>query len=490
MATNALTALAQPAQATPKLLDQKTLLSAYGGGTAAAPFGNPALKGMTLSQMASVDPNAKAYQDYIHYTQPDTGGSWWNPIRNAVETAASLVGNYYLPGSSAITSNLVSKESQAQLNSPLGKLAQIGTGVTGGMSGNLANYGKGLNAVGLGNIGQTIGIPGAVSDAAAGAHTLADVAANTGLSEAEVTALSNAAPGLSPNALNTYASAGYTPDMLYTMAQNAPISQLESIASNSLSSSAAGGGSLLDKAKQLITGGGSSQQLSDTLNGSNSGGGILDNAIGTIGKGFQAAGGTNALLGALASGGASLYGANQASNAADQALAETRRQFDIGQANVQPWLSAGKTALGSQLDLMGLPGGTTGGSADQMAALQASPGYQFRLDQGRRGLDAGIAARGGMGSGKAATGVIDYNQNFASNEYGNRLNQLAGLSGTGQTQANQSFNQGMNYAGQVGTGTLAGAAARQSGIFGAGNALSNYLNPQPMNQSTIKWGTA
>lgn len=181
-------------------------------------------------------------------------------------------------------------------------------------------------------------------------------------------------------------------------------------------------------------------------------------------------------LGALLQGGTALWAGQQGVDAANRATDEMRRQFDIGQANAAPWLEAGKNALGAQQDLMGL--GENGPEA-QLSSLMNSPGYQFRLNQGRRNLEASSAARGGMGSGKAATAMTNYGQDYASNEYGNRLNQLAGVSGTGQTQANQSMNTGMNYAANIGNAAITGANARQSGILGAGSALSNWLNPQP-----------
>jgi len=132
--------------------------------------------------------------------------------------------------------------------------------------------------------------------------------------------------------------------------------------------------------------------------------------------------------------------------AGDRALAENMRQFDIGQENLAPWLKAGKGALSEQQSLMGMGGDTAG----QMRALQASPGYQARLLQGQKGLNAGLAASGGMGSGKSITAGSMYNQDYASNEYGNRLNQLAAMSGTGQTTANQMGGLGANYAQQQG----------------------------------------
>lgn len=66
--------------------------------------------------------------------------SFWTELRDTVETGAVLAGNYFLPGSSLVTSKLVSKGSQDQLNSDLGQLAQLGTGGYGAYEGNLANY--------------------------------------------------------------------------------------------------------------------------------------------------------------------------------------------------------------------------------------------------------------------------------------------------------------------------------------------------------------
>lgn len=185
----------------------------------------------------------------------------------------------------------------------------------------------------------------------------------------------------------------------------------------------------------------------------------------------------NNTLGSLISGGAALYAGEQGASAAGDALAEQRRQFDIGQTNMQPWLQAGTKALGAQQDLLGL--GTAGGAESQLASLMSTPGYQFRLGQGQKSLEASSAARGGMGSGKAMTGMTQYGQDYASNEYGNRLNQLAGLSGTGQTTATNMANAGQQYGSDAGNSILAANNYRQSGILGAGNALSDWLNPQP-----------
>lgn len=73
--------------------------------------------------------------------------SFWTKLRDTVESGAVAVGNYFLPGSAAITKNLVSEGAQNQLGSSLGQLALLGGGVAGGMAGNLANYGTAYDKV-------------------------------------------------------------------------------------------------------------------------------------------------------------------------------------------------------------------------------------------------------------------------------------------------------------------------------------------------------
>jgi hypothetical protein len=82
--------------------------------------------------------------------------------------------------------------------------------------------------------------------------------------------------------------------------------------------------------------------------------------------------------------------------------------------------------------------GTGPMSADYVnpANFTTSPGYQFRLDQGLQGVNAGYAARGLLKSGGAMKGINDYAQNTASNEYGNWFNQGMAKLGADQGQFN------------------------------------------------------
>lgn len=151
--------------------------------------------------------------------------------------------------------------------------------------------------------------------------------------------------------------------------------------------------------------------------------------------------------------GAAYYGAQDQQRAIEAAAEQAKR--------VEPWYETGRSALGAQSELLGL----TGTPEQQLASLQFSPGYQFRRSMGEKQLESGLAARGGMGSGKAAVTAQKWGQDFASQEYQNRLNQLAGLS-------SQGYLAGAGLGSELGTAELLKGQARMSGLTGASESLT------------------
>ena len=119
--------------------------------------------------------------------------------------------------------------------------------------------------------------------------------------------------------------------------------------------------------------------------------------------------------------------------------------------------------------------GSTGTGAPDMSGFFASPGYQFRRDEGMRGVERTAAARGGAFSGNALRALTDFNSNLASNEFCNWFNQLGTLAGIGQTATNQTAAYGADAASQAGRNALFAGDARASGIVGSGNAWGNTL---------------
>lgn len=237
------------------------------------------------------------------------------------------------------------------------------------------------------------------------------------------------------------------------------------------------------------------------------------------------------LLGGLMGGGNN-SGAAQA--AANQAYLAQQHQAEVNRSDASPWTSAGREAVGELGGLLGwgsLTNPGTNGSlwtfgGDPTGSQRASstskynlftqqmygdrpnvsmtfeedPGYAWRTSEGNKALDRSAASKGALYSGGQLRALTDYNQNAASNEYGNwwnraqqdygnrvqgannYLNLLTGMSGQGASaqagvnSANSSLTQGMGNSLMAG-GNAASAGAQQSGqtwanaIGSAGNNL-------------------
>lgn len=199
-----------------------------------------------------------------------------------------------------------------------------------------------------------------------------------------------------------------------------------------------------------------------------------------------------AIVGGVASGALGAKGAKDAAGAqADAARESAQLQYDMYQQQREDQEPFRQTGLGALNQLAYRLGIGVGSGNDllrrfSMDDFQADPGYQFRLEQGQKGIESSAAARGGLLSGAAAKALTKYNQGFASNEYQNAynrfnndqstlFNRLASLSGVGQTSTNAVQQAGQNYASGAGNALQYGGAARASGYTGAANAISGGL---------------
>jgi hypothetical protein len=118
------------------------------------------------------------------------------------------------------------------------------------------------------------------------------------------------------------------------------------------------------------------------------------------------------------------------------------------QGLLNPFTQAGTSALSPLTALL------TGGD---MGAFQASPSYQFRLNEGIDALNRVAAARGQLFSGNQAKEAQRYASDLASQEYGNYINQLMGLGNLGLSAANSQASLGMNAAPMLSQLSLGGA---------------------------------
>jgi len=194
---------------------------------------------------------------------------------------------------------------------------------------------------------------------------------------------------------------------------------------------------------------------------------------------------------------------------AQAAREQQERMFNKSVELQEPFRQGGVGATNRLADLYGTSGNTGAagyGSYAEMPSinqLQMDPGYQFRFDQGMRGVNASAAARAGLQSGAALKAATGFGQGMATQEYQNAYNRfmanraqaaeaMSGLAGRGagvaQGLGNQAVSTGANVAntmlgaGQaLGQGLENAGQARASGYMGGATALGQALQAPAQN---------
>jgi hypothetical protein len=119
-------------------------------------------------------------------------------------------------------------------------------------------------------------------------------------------------------------------------------------------------------------------------------------------------------------------------------------------------------------------------------AAGIDPGYAFRLKMGQDQAMRQANLGGGAISGNALTGLQDYTQGQASQEYGNAFNRfqtqrsniyntLASIAGLGQTSLGQTGAQSTQAGANIGNAIGNAGTAQAAGTIGSANAWSNAL---------------
>ena len=368
--------------------------------------------------------------------------SFWTDIRDTVQSVASVAGNYFLPGSGLVTSNLVSKGAQEQLGSGLGQIAMIGSGLYGGLptdmggAGNMANYGKVFDAAG--------------NYASGGQNALANM-----FSSNTAGAASNS-PAFT-DLFNTYVSNGATPAEALRFTQDA-----------------------------LSQGSGGATNWTKYLTNPSVLGSVISGGAGLLGAGLQANAAREAAQG--------IADANLSSN---QLMARMNEQ---NRARQEPFYQAGLGALPAYTQGV-MPGGDLVRPFAE-SDFKADPGYGFRMKEGMQALDRSAAARGGLLSGATLKGAERYGQDLASLEYQNAYNRytgnqatqrnaLAGLTGFAPTASSAMQAGDVSYGGNAANlasntaNAMAGAGATRASSYGnalagIGQNVYNTMNPDPM----------
>lgn len=178
--------------------------------------------------------------------------------------------------------------------------------------------------------------------------------------------------------------------------------------------------------------------------------------------------GAATLVGGYMSSQASGRAIDAQSAAAGDANRTQKEIYDMQRDDARPYMTAGQDAL-TQLQ-----------NPNIMQNFTGDPGYQFRLDQGGKAINAAAAARGMGNSGATMKALQDYAQNMASNEYSNAYNRnysrLSQLAGYGQAAAAGQAASAQNYGNQVSSNQIGLGNAIGASNIAQSNNMSNMIS--------------
>lgn len=168
---------------------------------------------------------------------------------------------------------------------------------------------------------------------------------------------------------------------------------------------------------------------------------------------------------------------NWATDAAKTGQAGVTGAVEGAQAGLQPYQTAGSTALDSLTRMLTKPA---------TFQFQADPGYQFRLSEGLKTINRQAAAHGAAGGGATAKAAAQFSSGLASTEYDNAWNRW-------NTGRQQQLNGLSTVAGM---GERAGEVSGQFGMTGAqynaglGEQAAQYAGNQWSNATQWAGGSA
>lgn len=166
-------------------------------------------------------------------------------------------------------------------------------------------------------------------------------------------------------------------------------------------------------------------------------------------------------------------------NAANNANAVSQSVYEQQRKDYEPWRQAGITALNG----LNSPAFQKDFS---MEDYKTDPGYQVRLNEGLKSVNASASARGNAQGGATMKALTRFGQDYASNEYqkaydrynanlNNKFNRLSSVAGLGQVSTQGMSNAAQNYGSNVSGNLMAAGNAQSASQIAGANAMSNTI---------------
>lgn len=186
--------------------------------------------------------------------------------------------------------------------------------------------------------------------------------------------------------------------------------------------------------------------------------------------GIAAAGVGSSVIGGAAQARAGRAAASAQERAADQSIAEQRRQFDAVQKLLAPYVEIGTEATDALSTLAGFDG--AGAQQQAISDIQSGPEFQAMLEQGEKAILANAAATGGLRGGNTQAALATFRPQLLSDQIATRYQRLGGLQAVGQSSATGQAAAAQNLGASV-SNTLAQRGAAQAGAaLSTGRAIA------------------
>jgi hypothetical protein len=174
-------------------------------------------------------------------------------------------------------------------------------------------------------------------------------------------------------------------------------------------------------------------------------------------------------------------GATDASGRIAQTQERVKGLYDQGLGMLNPYMQGG----GQAHDLQAALSGAMGPEAQQKAfdSYSSSPGVQFAVKEGERGLLRNAAATGGLGGGNVLRDLMAYGTGMAQQDFGNQFNRIGEVANRGYGAATTGAGmQGQHAQVQAGLGQFNAnsplqTSQAQAGMqFQTGRDISSNIN--------------
>lgn len=184
--------------------------------------------------------------------------------------------------------------------------------------------------------------------------------------------------------------------------------------------------------------------------------------------------GGSQLIGGMMQSSAASDAAGAQTAAAEAGIAEQRRQFDLVQQLLKPYVEAGAPALKQQQALIGLQGPQA--QQEAISALEQGAGFQAQVRAGEEALLQRASATGGLRGGNIQAALAQFRPQMLQREIETQYGRLGGLTSLGQQSAAGVGTAGMQTAGRV-AGLYGDVGAAQAGAeLAQGQAMAGLFN--------------